>query len=511
MSPQAGAEGGRGLIVAAPASGSGKTLVTLGVLRALSRRGVAVRGAKSGPDYIDPRFHEAACGVPCPNLDAWAMAPERLRALATGPGLLIVEGAMGLFDGAPPRARGKDLPVPDAGDGAPFLARGATGSPPGGRGSTAELARALHLPVVLVVDASRMAQSVAPLVAGFAAHDPEVRIAGVILNRVGSDRHAALLRDALHGGPPVLGALRRDARLAHPSRHLGLVPAGERADLGAFLDAAADAVEAGVDLPALLALAAPLPPAGEDRLPPRPGAGRSPLWPGAGHPPLRTYADRAQPPAGADRPAPPAGTVHRHPPPAQRIAVARDRAFGFAYIHILDDWRAGGAEILPFSPLADEAPDAQAGFVWLPGGFPELHAGRLAGAARFRAGMVCAATQAEIWGECGGYMVLGDGLVDAEGTRHAMLGLLRLETSFAARRLHLGYRHVTGLAGAFAGRHFAAHEFHYATTLREAGAPAFRAVAADGTDLGPTGLARGRVTGSFLHLIEPVPSAPPEV
>jgi len=155
-------------IIAAPASGSGKTTLTLGLLRALSQDGTGVRGAKSGPDYIDPRFHAAACGQTCLNLDAWAMQPDRIRALAAG-APLIIEGAMGLFDGAPPN----------------------------GKGATADLARVLGLPVVLVVDASRMAQSIAPLVAGFARHDPDVAIAGVILNKVGSPRHADMLRRAL--------------------------------------------------------------------------------------------------------------------------------------------------------------------------------------------------------------------------------------------------------------------------------------------------------------------------
>jgi cobyrinic acid a,c-diamide synthase len=418
----------RGLIVAAPASGSGKTLLVLGLLRALARRGVAARGAKSGPDYIDARFHEAACGAECPNLDAWAMSPARLRALAAGPGLLIVEGAMGLFDGAPPE----------------------------GRGATADLARALGLPVVLVVDAARMAQSVAPLVAGFARHDPAVRVAGVVLNRVGSARHEAMLRAALVPlGLPVLGALPRDAGLAHPARHLGLVQAAERPDLDAFLERAADAVAAAVDLAALAALARPLP---------------------------------AAPPA------------RRVPPPAQRIALARDAAFSFAYPHLLADWRAAGAEILPFSPLADEPPPP-ADLVYLPGGYPELHAGRLAAATAFRQGMARAAA---VYGECGGYMVLGRGLTDADGTRHAMLGLLDLETSLARPRLHLGYRRLEATAGPWPGR-FLGHEFHYAATIRAEGRALFVAADAEAAALAPMGLVSGRVAGSFAHVIDMMP------
>ncbi|MCA8882828.1 MAG: cobyrinate a,c-diamide synthase [Rhodobacteraceae bacterium] len=428
---------GRGLILAAPSSGAGKTTVTLGILRALARSGQAVRSAKSGPDYIDPRFHAAATGTDCTTLDAWAMTPERLRALAAGPGLLLIEGAMGLFDGAPPD----------------------------GRGASADLARHLGLPVVLVVDAGRMAQSVAPLVAGFAAHDPTVRVAGVILNRVGSARHDAMLRRALAPlGLPVLGALPRLAGLETPSRHLGLVQAGERADLAAFLDRAADAVSDNCDLQALTALTAPLPP----------------------------------PPAAA-----------RMTPPAQTIAVAQDLAFDFAYPHLLSDWRAEGATIRMFSPLADD-PVPEAGFVFLPGGYPELHAGRIAAAARFLATLRASADRGvPIYGECGGYMVLGDGLEDANGTRHAMAGLLRLETSFAARRLHLGYRHLRALTGPLAGA-WAGHEFHYATTLKADGPALFAASDAEGTPLAPMGLRHGAVFGSFAHLIDraPLSSAP---
>jgi len=431
---------GRGLIVSAPGSGSGKTLVTLGLLRALSRRagqGTPVRGAKSGPDYIDPRFHEAACGAPCLNLDAWAMPPDRLAARAAGEGLLVIEGAMGLFDGAPPD----------------------------GRGATADLARTLNLPVLLVVDAAKMAHSVAPLVRGFASHNRAVRVAGVILNRVGSPRHRAMLEAAL--APlrlPVLGALPRDPALALPERHLGLVQAGEHPALEAFLESAADTLESHADLPAIAALAAPL------------------------------AAEPAPPPPGP------------FAAPGKRIAIARDEAFAFTYAHHLHDWQAAGATLLPFSPLAND-PVPQADLVLLPGGYPELHAGRLAANRRFLDSLRDAAEagRTDIYGECGGYMVLGRGLTDASGTRHEMAGLLALETSFAERRLHLGYRHVTGPAGHWLeGRH-AAHEFHYATTLEASGTPLFTARDAEGSALAPMGLREGRVCGSFAHLIEAAP------
>lgn len=410
-------------MIAAPASGCGKTTVTLGLLRAISRT-QTVRSAKSGPDYIDPRFHEAACGVPCVNLDAWAMSPARIKALAWGDTPLIIEGAMGLFDGAPPD----------------------------GKGASADLARLLGLPVVLVVDAAKMAGSVAPLVNGFINHDARIKIAGVILNNVGSPRHERMLRRALEG-VPIFGALPRAPQLLQPSRHLGLVQAQERPDLDAFLDQAADLIAAHVDIAALMRLDHELPNVQETRAP---------------------------------------------APPAQRIAVARDAAFAFTYPHILADWHAAGAEISFFSPLADEAPTA-ADLIYLPGGYPELHAGRLAANTTFLDAL--RNTSAQIYGECGGYMVLGDMLIDADGAAHQMAGLLRLETSFALRKLHLGYRTLTATTGPFAGE-WKGHEFHYATTMQAEGAPLFTAEDAEGTQLPPMGLISGNVCGSFAHIID---------
>ncbi|WP_322889206.1 MULTISPECIES: cobyrinate a,c-diamide synthase [unclassified Yoonia] len=410
-------------LISAPASGSGKTTVTLGLLRAFSRT-QSIRSAKSGPDYIDPAFHAAASGAACVNLDAWAMTPDRIRTLAAGTGPLIVEGAMGLFDGAPPA----------------------------GKGSSADLAKILTLPVVLVIDAGRMAGSVGALAQGFMRYDPDLQVAGVILNNLGSPRHEAMLRNALQG-VTIFGALPRDPALHLGSRHLGLVQAQERPDLEVFLDRAADLMTQHLDLTALQKLHTP-----------RPRAGASP----------------------------------RIAPPAQRIAIARDAAFAFAYPHLLDDWRAGGAELHFFSPLADD-PAPEADFIYLPGGYPELHAGRIAANARFMDSL--RQSQATIYGECGGYMVLGDGLVDADGTRHAMAGLLRLETSFAQRKLHLGYRHLHAVQGPFAG-HWTGHEFHYATTLRAEGTPLFTAGDATGAALPPMGLIAGRVSGSFAHLID---------
>ena len=418
----------RGLILAAPASGSGKTTVTLGLLRALKRKGEVVRGAKSGPDYIDPRFHEAACGATCFNLDAWAMDPERLVALAAGEGTLLIEGAMGLFDGAPPH----------------------------GKGATADLGRHLALPTVLVVDVSHMAQSVAPIVDGFARHSWGTPVTGVILNKVGSERHERMLRKALEPvGLPVLGAIHRQSGLTHPARHLGLVQAREHPELETYLEAAADAIAAAVDLEALLKLAEPLPEV---------------------------------------------GTPTTMDPPAQNIAIAEDHAFAFAYPHLLQDWRAKGAQVTPFSPLANEAPP-DSDLIILPGGYPELHAGKLAACQTFMNNMKKASQDTDIYGECGGYMALGEGLIDADGKRHKMLGLLPLETSFKTRKLHLGYRHLSAQKGPFTGP-FSGHEFHYATTLKAEGDPLFDAMDAEKVQLAPMGLIKGRVSGSFAHIID---------
>ena len=433
----------RGLVIAAPHSGAGKTTVTLAVLAALARRGIAVRAAKAGPDYIDPAFHAAASGAASINLDSWAMSPALLDSLAAaaseGADIFVIEGVMGLFDGA-------------------------TG-PPGRRGATADLAAHFGLPVVLVLDVSRQAQSAAAVVRGFAAHDPAVRIAGVILNRVASERHRALVAGAVADlGIAVLGAMPRQAALALPERHLGLVQAGEHADLAALIDRLAATAEQHLDLDAMLARAAPL-------------------------------AIAAATPAAA-------GAA---PPPGQRIALARDQAFSFVYPHLTDAWRRAGAEILTFSPLADEPPPASADCCWLPGGYPELHADALAAARNFSAGLRRFAETRPVHGECGGYMVLGEAIEDAAGRGHAMTGLLGHATSFAKRRLHLGYRTARLLADSALGRKGSivrGHEFHYAS-LTSAGAdePFAELADAEGLALGPAGGRRGRVTGAFFHAI----------
>ena len=431
----------RAILVAAPASGTGKTTVTAGLLRALRRRGGAVRAAKAGPDYIDPAFLAAASGHECINLDSWAMAPALLDGLLAGlavvDGLVIIEAAMGLFDGI--------------------------GGAGGRSGAAADLAARYRLPVLLVLDISGQAQTAAAVARGLAGHDPEVRVAGMLLNRVASERHRAFAADAIAAlGLPVVGAIPRDPRLALPSRHLGLVQAGEHDDLAARLDGIADVVAGAVDLDAVVALAAPL----DVTAPARPAL----------------------------------------PPPGKRIALARDAAFSFIYPHLLAGWRQAGAAITPFSPLADQPPPADCDCCWLPGGYPELHAARLAAAGTFRAGLAAFAATRPVHGECGGYMVLGQWLEDAEGVFHPMAGLLGHGTSFARRRLTLGYREARLIgAGPLGGEGalIRGHEFHYATLAAPARDDARFAELRDGQgrDIGAGGSRRGLVSGTFFHAI----------
>jgi cobyrinic acid a,c-diamide synthase len=287
----------------------------------------------------------------------------------------------------------------------------------------------------------------------------------VILNRIATDRHRAYVADAIAAtGLPVLGAPGRGEPFALPSRHLGLIQAGEHGDLDARLDRIADAIERAVDLDAVLSLAGELP-------------GLAP------------------------------GNSPALPPPGNRIALARDDAFTFVYPHVLSGWRAAGAAIVPFSPLADDPPPEDCDACWLPGGYPELHAGRLATAATFRAGLRRFAETRAVHGECGGYMVLGEVLEDADGKRHAMAGLLGHSTSFATRRLTLGYREARLAADAaiFPGATVRGHEFHYATVTDAHADSSFAALSdGQGRSLGPAGGRRGLVSGTFFHAIATV-------
>ena len=432
----------RGLMIAAPRSGSGKTTVTLGLLRGLRRRGVDVVGLKSGPDYIDPAFHAAASGREGVNLDSWAMPPKLLAALAVQTAgqsaLALCEASMGLFDGVP-AARGRS-------------------------GASADVAAALGMPILLVIDVSGQAQSAAAIVKGCSSYDERLKVGGVIVNRVGSERHRRLVVDAIEAmGMSVVGALPRNDKVVLPERHLGLVQAGETEALEARLETIANFVEGHVDCAGVLALAGEL--------------------------------DRAS--------SPPALTAVR--PPGQRIALACDAAFSFIYPHLTQGWRAAGAEIVSFSPLADEPPPSDCDLCWLPGGYPELHAGRLAAADRFRQGLRRFAETRPVHGECGGYMALGMSLTDASGATHPMAGLLGVETSFEKRSMTLGYReaHIaSNCALGPEGAPLRGHEFHYATVVAAGGDDPFAFVRdVYGAPEAPAGSRRGLVTGSFFHVI----------
>ncbi len=428
-----------GLIISAPASGTGKTTLMLGLLHAFGVAGLTVQPFKSGPDYIDPAFHRAATGRKSVNLDTWAMTAEKIAWLAgaaDGADLVLAEGSMGLLDGA---------------------------AQPGeaGTGASADLAVLSGWPVILVVDVTGQAQSAAAVARGFAAMRPDITVAGVVLNRVGSPRHEALVRAAMNeAGIRVFGALPRVASIAVPERHLGLVQAQETPELDRIIAEAGRFVSDHVDLDALRAAAGPT---------------------------------RLEPSVPA-----------RLSPPGQRIALARDDAFSFVYPHLLDAWHTAGAEVLTFSPLANEAPDDSADCCWLPGGYPELHGGRIAAATRFREGLRAFARSRPVHGECGGYMAMGEAILDQHGNRHQMSGLLGLVTSFEKRRLHLGYRLASigsAIPGHPAGARLRGHEFHYATILEQPDAALALVVNANGETVPETGSRRGLATGTFFHLI----------
>ncbi|MFV0473428.1 MAG: cobyrinate a,c-diamide synthase [Pikeienuella sp.] len=329
-----------------------------------------------------------------------------------------------------------------------------------GTGSSAETAALMGWPVALALDVGGQAQSAAATALGFRDYPGAPPLAGVILNRVASPRHERLARLGMErAGVHVFGALPRRGDLALPERHLGLVQAVEHPDLDAAIAGYAAFLREHVNIAEIRAAAASV-------AIPTPGA------------------------------------LPR--PPAQRIALAMDAAFSFIYPHQLEGWRRAGAEIMPFSPLADEAPDAAADLVWLPGGYPELHAGRLAAAGRFREALRRHARTRPVHGECGGYMALGAGLVDKEGARHEMAGLLGLVTSYEKRRLHLGYRRArlaAPAAGFGAGAVLRGHEFHYSTILDQPDAPLAHVEDAEGAAIAETGSIRDRVSGTFFHLI----------
>ena len=444
----------KGLMIAGLASGSGKTMITLGLLRALARRGTALAAGKTGPDYIDSGFLSAAVGRKAVNLDQFAMSKPLLAHLAADQAgdTLIIEGVMGLFDGAS-----------------------------GNAGSSAALAEALDIPVILVMDVRHTAQTAAMVAAGIASLLPAGRIAGVILNHIASPRHLALVREALAAHQiPLFGSVPSRDGLTVPSRHLGLVQAADfdNAGLEQILNHAADLIDEYCDLDAILDAAQRLPTAGKAIAAlPLPVTNPQVINPNAINPKAIN-------------------------PPAKTIAVANDAAFGFAYHHLLAGWQQQGAEIRPFSPLNDEKPADDADFIFLPGGYPELHLPTLSRNRLFLAGLNKAAmANIPIYGECGGYMVLGTGITDASGNRFDMAGLLDVETSFANKKRHLGYRKFTPVEPFFWDGPFLGHEFHYTNVVSASGTPLFTAHDANDQPLGMAGLRKGSVAGSYLHII----------
>jgi cobyrinic acid a,c-diamide synthase len=431
------------IVIAGVQSGAGKTTIATGLMAALAARGT-VQAFKAGPDYIDPSYHARATGRPSRNLDTWMVEPQRVLELfqraAGAADYAVVEGVMGLYDGR-------------------------TGE--GDAGSTASIAKLLRAPVVLVVDAAKIARSAAAIVLGFRMFDPAVNVVGVILNRVASPRHYEAIAGPIEreAGVPVIGSVPRDPDLTLPERYLGLIPTTEGAVADAFFENARRVCAQSIDLDRLDRIAA--------CAPPLTAADRSDLFPS-------TRADERV-----------------------RIAVARDRAFSFYYEDNLDLLRAWGAEIVEFSPLFDAALPPDVAGVYLGGGFPELFAAELAANAPLRAALAEAAREGmPIYAECGGLMYLGEALSDEGGAEHAMTGIVPVRSRMRGGRLSLGYRELrtlrdTPIAGA--GATLRAHEFHWSALEAQppADTAAYRVAGASEQD---EGYASGSVLASYMHL-----------
>ena len=416
------------LVIAAPASGCGKTTVACGLMAALRARGLAVSGHKVGPDYIDPGYHALATGRPPRNLDPFLCGEDLIAPLfrhgAAGAQAAVIEGVMGLFDGVDQSALHVNLTAP------PNFTVPANPTGPD-FGSTAHVARLLDAPVVLVVDAARAGRSVAALAAGFAGFDPRTPVRGVILNRVASDRHERLLRDALAGaGLPVFGAIRRTDGIVTPSRHLGLIPAAEReATARQAVQAMGALIAASCDLDALLTLA------------------------------------RGAPPMSAVPWAPPAAPDPARPAPV--VAVAGGAAFTFGYTEQAELLRAAGAQVAPVDPLRDEdLPEGTAGLI-LGGGFPEMHAAELSANERLRERVAAlAARGAPVAAECAGLLYLARTLDE-----RPMCGVLDVHAAMTPK-LTLGYRHAVAVSNSVLARTrdvVHGHEFHRTAAVPAAG------------------------------------------
>jgi cobyrinic acid a,c-diamide synthase len=442
------------LLLAAPMSGSGKTTIMAGLVAAFVARGLRVAPFKVGPDYIDPSYHTLAAGRTCHNLDAWMLPPDLIAALLArrthDADLALIEGVMGLFDGY----AGED-----------------------DTGSSAHIARLTATPVLLVLDVRAQSRTAAALVQGLRDFDPRTRVAGVVLNRVGSARHAQMVTSAIeqHVGLPVVGALHRSDELHLPERHLGLVPTAETGHWQAWLAQARALVQEQVDLDRVLELARGVE-NGEWRM------------------------ENATPPPYSQSPIP----NPRSPAPV--VAVAQDAAFSFRYEDNLDLLREAGAHLVPFSPLSDAAlpPETQA--LYLCGGFPELYAAELAGNTALRAQIRQAARAGlPIYAECGGLMYLTETLLDQEGRAYPMVGVLPGHSQMTPR-LTLGYRTIAAHGANWLlqpGETLRGHEFHYSTWERDAPdiAPAYTILPDQWrSDPRPDGALIGNVLASYVHL-----------
>jgi cobyrinic acid a,c-diamide synthase len=399
------------IVVAGTGSGAGKTTVTLGLMKAFADSGLRVQGFKCGPDYIDPTYHTAATGTPSRNLDSWMTSPDAVREIfmraSEGADISVIEGVMGLYDGKDPLSN---------------------------TGSTAEIAMLTDSPVLLVVDVRSMARSAAAIVLGFQRLEPKLCIAGVIVNRCGSQGHYGIVKKAIEQecGIPVLGWLKRDDGLDIPERHLGLVPAVERGELEPLFQRAAELIREGTDLEALRALADSAPP----------------------------LSSPAQPLFSPDRL--PSGLQAGERPV---IAVARDAAFNFYYPENFDLLRQSGADISFFSPLAGERVPQKASGLYLGGGFPEEFAAAIAANTDFLEDIRNAVSrEMPVFAECGGYMVLARTLTDRSGALHHMAGVIPSDVRMQEKRAALGYREATALQDCLlleAGETIRGHEFHY--------------------------------------------------
>jgi len=430
-------------VLAAPSSGSGKTTLATGLMSAFAER-MTVQAYKVGPDYIDPGYHTSATGRPSRNLDTWMIPAERVKELfsrsAVNADICIIEGVMGLFDGYDGRTES---------------------------GSTAEVAKLLSAPVVLVIDAGSMARSAAAIALGFKTFDPQLNLAGVILNNVAGAAHAQWLTEAVQSvGLTVLGCVSRDQNLSVPERHLGLYMAGERtAATQKFIEAAKEVVRQNIDLSALESLARTAPEM-EDG--------------------VRTLR---------------VPTLER----ATRIGIARDEAFCFYYEDNFDLLREAGAELVFFSPLHDSAPPPNLSGLYLGGGYPELYAAQLAENESMRAALKSAIESGiPTYAECGGLMSLAESYFDDAGIEYPMMGVLPGSTRLTGK-LKMGYREVVGLESSpllEKSQTARGHEFHYSEWIRpeESNSFAYEIQPRMGGESQPEGFTKNNLLASYVHL-----------